>query len=125
MTTAPNHSQPRHWARRCARLTTLATGAMLPLLPLTAAFGLDDGEVRGKSLGTGLVVVIYVLVPLGIFAVIALLSVLPSALRRPRYRPGRAWTHDPLWFNGPDDPNKALAGARPGATARGGASAEW
>jgi hypothetical protein len=111
-------------ARR-ARLTALVTGALLPLLPLTPALALDDGEVRGKSLGTGMVVLIYVLIPLGIFAVIALLSVLPSALRRPRYRPGRAWTYDPLWFNGPDDPSKALAGARPGATARGGASAEW
>jgi hypothetical protein len=111
--------------RRRARLAALATGALLPLLPLTPALALDDGEVPGKSLGTGLVVVIYVLVPLGIFALIALLSILPSALRRPRYRPGRAWTHDPLWFNGPDDPNKAMTGARPGATARGGASAEW
>ena len=121
MSTAPNHSRPRRWAR----LAALATGAALPLLPLTAAFALDDGEVPGKSLGTGLVIVIYVLVPLGIFALIALLSVLPSMLRRPRYRPGRAWAYDPLWFNGPDDPNKALTGARPGATARGGASAEW
>ena len=108
-----------------ARLAALATGAVLAVLPLTPALARDDGEVPGKSLGTGLVVVIYVLVPLGIFGVIALLSILPSALRRPRYRPGRAWTYDPLWFNGPDDPQKALTGARPGATARGGASAEW
>jgi len=116
----------RTWGRRSSRrIAAIATGLLLPLLPLTPALALDDGEVPGKSLSTGMVVVIYVLVPLGIFAVIALLSVLPSALRRPRYRPGRPWTHDPLWFNGPDDPDKALTGARPGATARGGASAEW
>jgi hypothetical protein len=98
----------------------------MPLFAATPALAsLDDGEHPGKGLGIGMVVLIYVVVPLGIFAVIALLSVLPSALRRPRYRPGRPWQHDPMWFNGPDDPDKALSGARPGATARGGASAEW
>jgi hypothetical protein len=101
-------------------------GALAPLvLAVTPALALDDGEVAGDSLGAGLVIVIYVLIPLGIFGVIAFLSMLPSALRRPRYRPGRPWKHDPLWFSGPDDPDTALSSARPGATARGGASAEW
>lgn len=112
--------------RRTARLTALATGVLIPLLLAAPALaGLDDGEHPGKSISTAEVVLIYILIPLGIFAVIALLSTLPSALRRPRYRPGRPWQHDPLWFNGPDDPDRALAGARPAATARGGASAEW
>ena len=102
------------------------TGALLPLLAATPALAkLDDGEQPGKGLGTAMVVLIYVVIPLGIFAVIALLAILPSMLRRPRYRPGRPWQHDPMWYNGPDDPEKALVGARPGATARGGASAEW
>ena len=52
-------------------------------------------------------------------------AALPSMLKRPRYRPGRPWKHDPLWFNGPDDPDAAVAKARPGASGRGGASAEW
>jgi hypothetical protein len=112
--------------RRAARLTALVTGALIPLLVAAPALaGLDDGEQPGKSLGAGEVILIYVVIPLGIFAVIALFATLPSMLRRPRYRPGRPWQHDPMWFNGPDDPDKALAGARPGATARGGASAEW
>lgn len=89
------------------------------------ALALDDGEVHGKSLGTGLTIAIYVLIPLGAFLVIAFFSALPSMLRRPRYRPGRPWKHDPLWFSGPDDPDAALSTARPGASARGGASAEW
>ena len=101
-------------------------GALVPVLLLAApAWAVEDGEVPGDSLGTGLVIVVYVLIPLGLFGVIAFLAMLPSALRRPRYRPGRPWKHDPLWFSGPDDPDSALSSARPGATARGGASAEW
>jgi hypothetical protein len=96
--------------RWCARLAALGTGALLPVLLAAPALALDDGEVKGKSLGAGLV---------------AFFSVLPSMLRRPRYRPGRPWPYDPLWFRGPDDPEQALAGARPRATAKGGASAEW
>jgi hypothetical protein len=108
------------------RIITLVVGAVAPILVAAGpALALDDGEVPGKSLGTGLVIAIYVLIPLGAFLVIAFFSALPSALRRPRYRPGRAWKHDPLWFCGPDDPVSALSSARPGATGKGGASAEW
>ena len=95
------------------------------LLAAGPAFALDDGEVHGKGLGTGMTIVVFVLIPLGAFLVIAFFSALPSLLRRPRYRPGRPWKHDPLWFSGPDDPDAALSTARPGATGRGGASAEW
>jgi hypothetical protein len=117
-------TNPNRWA---LRLGTLGAGLWLALAPVTPALahGLDDGEVPGKSLGTGLTILYYVVIPIGIFLLIAGLAVLPSMLRRPRYRPGRPWNYDPLWFNGPDDPNQALASARPGATARGGASAEW
>jgi hypothetical protein len=112
-------------ARRWARLTAAVTGLLLPLVAVVPALALDDGEHPGKSLGAGLVLLYYVVIPLGVFALIAFFSTLPSMLRRPRYRPGRPWPHDPLWFNGPDDPDRALVSARPGATARGGASAEW
>lgn len=101
-------------------------GTLTALLLIAApAFALDDGEVPGDSLGAGRVILYYVVIPLGIFAVIAFLSALPSMLRRPRYRPGRPWKHDPLWFGAPDDPDSAVADARPGGSARGGASAEW
>lgn len=112
-------------ARRRARLSAAATGLLLPLLLAAPAWALDDGEVPGKSLGTGMVIVYYVVVPLGFFLIISLLASLPSMLRRPRYRPGRPWKHDPLWFGGPDDPEQAVASARPGGAAKGGASAEW
>jgi hypothetical protein len=85
----------------------------------------DDGEVPGPPLGTGLTLLYFVVIPLGVFLIIAGLCLLPSALRRPRYRPGRPWTFDPLWFRGPQQPETALETARAGQTARGGASAEW
>ena len=99
---------------------------MTSLVMLAApALALDDGEVHGKGQSTGMTIVQFVVIPVGAFLVIAVFSALPSMLRRPRYRPGRPWKHDPLWFSGPDDPDAALKSARPGATARGGASAEW
>ncbi len=109
------------------RLFTVVLSALTSVIVTAGpAFAFrDDGEVHGKSLGTGLTIVIYVLIPLGAFLVIAFFSALPSMLKRPRYRPGRPWKHDPLWFNGPDDPDAALAKARPASSARGGASAEW
>lgn len=109
------------------RLFTVVLAALTSVL-VTAGPALafnDDGEVKGKPLGIGLTIAIYVLIPLGAFLVIAFFAALPSMLKRPRYRPGRPWKHDPLWFNGPDDPDAAVAKARPGATGRGGASAEW
>lgn len=106
-------------------MSALLVGASLPILMASPAFALDDGEVPGKSLGVGMTIVYFVVVPVGFFLIIAFLAALPSMLRRPRYRPGRPWKHDPLWFGGPDDADQAVAKARPGATAKGGASAEW
>jgi hypothetical protein len=108
------------------RITAVLVGAAAPLLLTSPAFAaLDDGEVPGDSLGTGLVLLYYVVIPLAIFGVLSFLAALPSMLRRPRYRPGRPWKYDPLWFGAPEDPDRAVADARPGASGRGGASAEW
>lgn len=114
--------------RIAARLATVAAAVLVPLVVAAGpalALQPDDGEKPGPSLGIGLTVLYYVVIPIGASAIIAALALLPSALRRPRYRPGRPWNYDPLWFRGPDDPEGALADARPGATAKGGASAEW
>lgn len=116
-----------HIRRTGRRLLTVGASALTTVLVTAGpAFArTDDGERLGKPLGTGLTIAIYVLIPLGAFLVIAFFASLPSMLKRPRYRPGRPWKHAPLWFAGPDDPDTALQKARPGASARGGASAEW
>ena len=106
----------------------IAAVAVVPVLAGAGpalALHKDDGEVPGPSLGTGLTLLYFVVIPLGVFLIISGLCLLPSALRRPRYRPGKPWTFDPLWFRGPQEPETALQSARAGETARGGASAEW
>jgi hypothetical protein len=107
------------------RLLSLLVGAAAPVLAMVTPAAAADGGSSGDSLGVGMTILLYVVIPVGAFLVIAFFSALPSMLRRPRYRPGRPWKHEPLWFAGPDDPDEALTKARPGATARGGASAEW
>lgn len=119
----------RHFARRtAARLATIAIGVALPVLT-TAGSALalkhDDGTAQHyPSLGAGLTIVYFVVIPLGAFLVIAGLAVLPSGLSRPRYRPGKPWEHRSRWFGAPADGDSADAGAD-SAGARGGASAEW
>jgi len=109
--------------RNLARVSTLLAGILLPLLTTTTpalAIHRDDGEVLGKPLGAGLTIVYFVLIPVGIFLVVAALSVLPSTLARPRYRPGKAWDHEPVVVGRPNEDAGEASG-----TARGGASAEW
>lgn len=40
----------------------------------------------------------FVLPPVGLYLVIVLLVVGPRLARRPRYRVGQPWTHEPLWW---------------------------
>jgi hypothetical protein len=42
---------------------------------------------------------VYVLIPAAIYAVIALLSMASKRNRTPRYKPGQAWSYDPVWWS--------------------------
>ena len=114
--------------RAAARLAAIAIGAGLPVLTLAApalALKHDDGTAQHyPSLGAGLTIVYFVVIPLGAFLVIAALAVLPSGLSRPRYRPGKPWEHGSKWFGEPTNGDSAEASGD-SAGARGGASAEW
>ncbi len=113
-------------ARSAARAAAVAAiGAAVTVATAVPALALTDGDDPGKGLSAGMTVLIYIGIPVAAFLVIATLAVAPSMLRRPRYRPGRPWTADPLWFAGPDDADAALRAVRVGTTAKGGASAEW
>ena len=43
-------------------------------------------------------VLVFVVLPLGGLAVLALLIFAPGASRAPRYRVGRPWDHEPVWY---------------------------
>jgi hypothetical protein len=122
----------RNVARRtAARIATIAVGAALPVMtvagPALALHKDDGGGPGGASLGAGLVIFYFFVIPVGAFLVIAGLAVLPSALSRPRYRPGRPWAHESKWFGGPAEGDSGVAEKADVSTdsARGGASAEW
>jgi hypothetical protein len=43
-------------------------------------------------------VLVFVVAPLGGFGLLALLVFGTSVSRAPRYRPGRPWEYDPVWY---------------------------
>ena len=105
-------------------LTVVASWVMaVPVLAATP----DDGDEPGAALTALETILIYGVVPIALFALIALLVLAPSIARGPRYRPGLGWFAAPVWFGGPANPDAALA--RVGSTAAvgegGGASARW
>jgi hypothetical protein len=75
-------------------------------------------------------IIVLVLIPAGLFILIALLSAIPSMARGDStYQPGLAWRNEPEWFGGPrggldkaDEPAELEAGE---SSDRGGASARW
>jgi hypothetical protein len=42
-------------------------------------------------------ILVFVGIPLAIVLVLAALTLLPGG-RRPRYRPGQPWEHEPIWY---------------------------
>ncbi|HVQ88894.1 MAG TPA: hypothetical protein VMT88_12020 [Actinomycetes bacterium] len=64
----------------------------------------------------------FVLLPLTVYGLIALLVYAPSWARGPKYRPGLQWWAEPAWIGGGElDP---VAAAAP-TTEGGGCSARW
>lgn len=79
-------------------------------------------------------ILIYVLIPAAIYGVIALLTMWPKFARGPRYRPGKPWTYEPVWWTatGAVAPEQTGAATEEPApvdpsvhTARGGARGNW
>jgi hypothetical protein len=115
--------------RHAARAAVLA--AAVPLLTLTAspAFAVyrDDGDDPGAGIGPFETLLLYVVVPLAVFALLALFVYAGSIARGPRYRPDLGWWASPVWFEGPEGGAAVLASApaEQVTTDGGGASARW
>jgi hypothetical protein len=93
-------------------------------------------------------VLVFVVAPVGGLLLLALLVLGPALSRAPRYRPGRPWEHEPVWYVArptataaaavpgqralTSASRRALTGSAPASvldapvgTARGGANGEW
>ena len=77
---------------------------------------------------------VFVGIPIGIVAVIAIAVFGRSTVRQPnRYRPGKAWAYEPTWYVPHPDAvvhahtatKRAIEGGTSTTTAVGGASGEW
>jgi hypothetical protein len=107
-----------------AALAAVATAALVLLPAAAASANLDDGQEPGSGLGVLETLLVFVGIPVLLFVVIALLVSAPTMARGPRYRPGLGWWSAPVWFNGPDDADRAVRQAT-ATTGGGGASARW
>jgi hypothetical protein len=76
-------------------------------------------------------VLVFAVIPLAIYGVIAMLTLREKFARSPRYRPGQAWDYPPVWWTANPAGVGAQAAAAPeksGAqrrTAKGGARGSW
>jgi hypothetical protein len=88
-------------------------------------------------------IAVFVLIPLAIYGVLALLTLRQRFANKARYRPGGGWDYEPMWWTGnpagigehPESSEHAgraspAGPARPaqpsvGSTARGGARGNW
>jgi hypothetical protein len=116
----------RSLARAAVALWAVVWAALVvPVLVAAPALArVDDGETPAHE-SVWSTVLYYVITPIGAFVIIALLTYAPSWARGPRYRPARVWDYQATWFNGPDDPEKAIATAGAIVVKGGGASASW
>jgi hypothetical protein len=117
-------------AVRTCVLTAITALLVLPATPAVAAVTLlanarDDGDDPGGGLSVIQTLGIFVGIPVLLFVVIAVLVIAPSAARGPRYRPGLGWWAAPVWFNGPEDAERAVRDAAGSTGQGGGASARW
>lgn len=80
-------------------------------------------------------VLVYVLIPAGALAVLALVTMAPRMGRRPRYRSGQPWEHAPVWWSANPEgvgtahhggaPQLTAGAAHDAATVGGGARGTW
>jgi len=116
--------------RRAWRLAALAPAALLVTTATPALASPPEQWDAPPAVEPLHFLLVILLIPLGLFVLIALLTYLPSMIRgESAYQPGRAWRHEPEWFGGPregiEKADKTDPEALEGAGRRGGASGHW
>ena len=102
--------------RNVARAATVGAIIAVSLVAMSPAFAVvrDDGDEPGPPLSRLATLLIFVVVPVGLFLLITLLVLAPSIARGPRYRPGLEWQANPQWFGDPEHDRKGTAGGPEG-----------
>lgn len=129
------NQQPQLIVRRAARVL----GAVLAVLvtSLTSSMSAAHADAPEQWEDSPAVaplhaILVYAVIPLGLFLLITLLVYIPSMSKAQSYQPGQAWRGEPTWFGGPRgglEAADAAAGARAESgesqLTRGGASGRW
>jgi hypothetical protein len=120
----------RSWAVPLVITGFLTPLALAPAAVATAPESSAWPDTDNPPLAQALLVVVGI--PILLFAVIFLLSYLPSMIRRQRGTSVEKWREEPEWFGGPrkgtaavETPVGAATPSEPDATETGGASARW
>jgi len=116
---------PGHLRRTVSTSAAVLATAGVLVGAATPAFAEAVGRAGGAGMGFGEILLVYVGAPVALFLLLTVLALAPSARRRPRYRPGRPFDGEPVWFAGPDDVDSAVRGAKPADQDRGGARGSW
>jgi hypothetical protein len=111
------------------RLLALTPAALLVTNATTAFASAPQQWGPEPSVDPIHALLVFLILPLGLVAIIWLLTYLPSMIRgESAYHPGLAWRHEPEWFGGPRDGLDKVDHTEPeleGADRRGGASGHW
>jgi hypothetical protein len=76
-------------------------------------------------------ILVFVGIPLAVVVLLAVLIFLPGGRKRPRYKPGQPWDHEPVWYephpeHGPSGHGRRTAiGSSATAGPLGGARGTW
>jgi hypothetical protein len=115
----------REPVRRVVLTALLLTAVMAWPASADDPVGKLEGADPGKAPDTLTLLLLYVVLPLAVVSLIAMIVWLPGAMKANRYRPNRPWTATPVWFAGPAKPVEAVRSAQLGDVVRGGAGGEW
>ena len=116
--------------RRSLRALALSPVVLLPLAAGPALAAPPEAWPDTEPVSVVSYLLVLLVIPLGLFLLIAVLASVPKMVRGDGYTPGLAWRNESEWFGGPKDgieaadrgETKAIEGE---SADRGGASARW